>query len=504
MKLIKKKWEFFGWECSKPNLSHLEFNGVSSDSRSFAKDQVFFAYDGLSNKGKDFIPAVGKKNPKAVFAPQKYRKELLQQGFEFPVFFSKNFLDASIQIISHLYSHPSRKLILVGITGTNGKSSISFFLHELFKSLKKESMYIGTLGACFKNKNSSLKNTTPDLITLSGLLNEAVNAGVKYAFMEVSSHALDQDRVKGLDFSAGVFSNLTQDHLDYHKDMDHYFEAKKKLFKNILKQKQEKNISAIGFAIYIDDPYGMKLYRWLKTRTKHLKVLSLGRAGNCDLQLLEIKNTREGVKASFSFEGKVYFLRSGLIGSINMINILMALLVGFLLGLPFKKMLPAAEKLKAVRGRMEVVYRKKDSMIIIDYAHTPNALEKILQSLQEILFSRIILIFGCGGNRDKAKRSKMGEVASRFADIIILTNDNPRREDPVRIIKDIEKGIKNKMTHVIPDRRKAIRKGIQMFKAGDLLLVAGKGHENYQTIGMETKSFSDHTVIKEEIKKFMR
>ena len=221
------------------------------------------------------------------------------------------------------------------------------------------------------------------------------------------------------------------------------------------------------------------------------------------MKLLEFKNSWDGVKASFSFEGKAYVLNSGLVGSINMINILMALLVGVLIGLPLKKMLPVAERLKAVRGRMEVVYRNKDQMIIIDYAHTPDALRKIFQSLQGPLFSKIILVFGCGGDRDRSKRSKMGKIASRFADVIILTNDNPRSEDPARIIKDIEKGIKSKMVNVIPDRRKAIRQGIQMLNAGGLLLIAGKGHESYQTIGMETRNFSDHKVVKEEIKKFM-
>ena len=280
MKLTKEEWELFGWECNSPGLSHLDFNGVSSDSRYFKKNQVFFAYDGSSHKGKDFISAVGKKNPKAVFVSQKYKKELLRQGFEFPIFLAKNFLNSSILTISHLYSHPSGKLILVGITGTNGKSSISFFLHALFKRLKKDSIYIGTLGASLKNRNFSLKNTTPDFITLNSLLKEAVDSKVRYAFMEVSSHALDQDRVKGLDFSVGIFSNLTQDHLDYHKDMNCYFETKKKLFKNILERKRGKGISAIGFVIYTDDLYGMKLYRWLKPRAQNLKVLSLGSSGS--------------------------------------------------------------------------------------------------------------------------------------------------------------------------------------------------------------------------------
>ena len=499
MRLTKEEWETLGWECSRPDLSYITFKDISSDSQIFKKNWVFFAYDGLTHRGKDFIPMITKKNPAAVFTSEAYKKDLLKRYLSFPVFFSKEFLDSSITTISYLYSHPSKKLTLVGITGTNGKSSIALFLHNLFRNLEKESLCIGTLGALLKHKNFSLKNTTPDFITLNQLFKKAVRSQVEYAFLEVSSHALDQNRVKGLNFSIAVFSNLTQDHLDYHKNMTNYFESKKKLFKSILEQ-QKKEASAIGFIIYMDDPYGLKLYRWLKPRAEGLMVLGLGSLAECDLRIIQIKTYWDGTEASFSFQKKNYFLRSKLIGDLNILNILMAILTGFLLGLPFKKMLSVAEGLKAIRGRGDIVYRKRGQMIVIDYAHTPDALEKVLGSLRRLQPDRIILVFGCGGNRDNVKRSKMGEAAARFADVIILTNDNPRGEEPTRIVKDIQRGIKNKIVDIVLDRKKAIYQGIRMLKKGDLLLIAGKGHETYQIIGKQKKYFSDYKAVNEGLK----
>ena len=505
MRLTKKEWETLGWECSDPSLSYVVFENISSDSREFKENWIFFAHDGLTHKARDFIPAITLKSPAAIFVSRKYKKELLKECFSFPVFFSKRFSEDASSTVSYIYADSSKKLTLIGITGTNGKSSVAVFLQRLLKNIKKEALYIGTLGASLRNRNFFLENTTPNLFILNRLFKEAVTSKIKYAVLEVSSHALDQDRVRGLDFSIAAFTNLTQDHLDYHKSMRRYFNSKKKLFKSILAQTKQMpgKFSAIGFVIHIDDPYGLKLYKWLKPRAGELDVLTLGSLPECDLKITQIKTSWEGTETSFFFQGKPYCLKTRLIGNFSVLNILIAILIGFLLGFSFKMLLSSVKNLKAVRGRVDVVYRKKDRMILIDYAHTPDALEKILLSLRELQPQRVILIFGCGGDRDKSKRAKMGEISSRFADVIILTNDNPRSEEPTQIIEDIQQGIKNKTFDIILDRRKAIHRGIKLLQGHSFLLVAGKGHEEHQIIGKEKKYFCDHEIVKEGIKKYL-
>lgn len=381
---------------------------------------------------------------------------------------------------------------LVGITGTNGKTTVSYLIERLLSSSDFKVGVIGTVSYRWPGFEQEAPLTTPGCWQLHELISRMTAAGVDVAIMEVSSHALDQMRVAGLNFDAAVITNVTQDHLDYHGDMETYFKAKCLLFKhypNALKR------GIINF----DDPYGRRLLECYSPSIGFGLDESCASGGE-SLCGEMISCTGHGMQLQMTFSGQSWVIESDLIGRHNGSNLLAAQAVGLHLGLTPKQMDVFAE-FDGVPGRLERVRNNKGLNIFVDYAHTPDALENVLRTLKDLNFKRVITVFGCGGDRDRAKRPLMAEAACRYSDVAVLTSDNPRTEDPLRIIDDVRPGLKGCETTIEdPDRASAIRKAVAEMTAEDVLLVAGKGHETYQIIGTEKRDFSDAAEVSKAIK----
>ncbi|MDE2399927.1 MAG: UDP-N-acetylmuramoyl-L-alanyl-D-glutamate--2,6-diaminopimelate ligase [Patescibacteria group bacterium] len=368
----------------------------------------------------------------------------------------------------HFFGNPSAKLKVVGVTGTNGKTTTATLLYKITTELGYKAGLIGTVENIIVNERRPALITTPSPINLYKLLNEMADRGCEYVFMEVSSHALDQNRVAGINFVGGIFTNLTHDHLDYHKSIDNYFGAKKKFFKMLPKD---------AFALSnIDDEYGLRM-----------------------LEHIQAKKYTYGLKNKADFSEK---LQTGLIGDFNAYNALAVYAASILLGFDKGKVVEVLKKVTPPRGRFEHFTSKSGVLVIIDYAHTPDALENVLKTAQGIRKdgSKIISVFGCGGDRDPAKRKIMGKIGVLFSDIAIFTSDNPRNEDPEKIIEEMKADLSPddfKKIKTIPNRREAILESVKLAQSGDIILCAGKGHEEYQDI----KGVKNHFNDMEEYKK---
>ena len=375
-----------------------------------------------------------------------------------------------------------KNLKIIGITGTNGKTTTAFLIYHLLKEMGRKSSLIGTIKYIIGPKAYKANLTTPGFIELRRLLKKSENAGSRFVVMEVSSHALAQGRVKGLKFSHCVFTNLSRDHLDYHKTIDNYFNTKKKLFFS-----QGAPFSLIN----IDDQYGKKIFKKVK------RGLSFAITAQADFKAENIILGKRNSCFDLLFSGKSYPIKTRLLGRHNVLNILGAVGLVSSLGFPLSRVVKAVSAFGPVVGRLEPAA----SDIFIDYAHTPDALDNVLKALREVGYEKIICLFGCGGDRDKGKRRAMGQIAARAADFTFITSDNPRSEEPGKICSQIEKGFKKNNYFIIVDRRKAIREAIKVFLKNKVskscLLIAGKGHENYQIIKDKKISFSDKRVVKE-------
>lgn len=377
---------------------------------------------------------------------------------------------------------------VIGITGTNGKTTITYLLESFFSALGKTTGVMGTINYRWPGHEEPAPLTTPDCLTLHHNLAQMRAAGVEVAAMEVSSHALDQERVAGIVFNGAIFTNLTQDHLDYHRGMDDYFESKARLFKPPYARGQVAAINA-------DCPYGRILL------ARHRRALGFGLAkakGKRPYLHGEILSlTPQGLRLRMTFQDKAWELNSKLVGAFNASNLLAVQALALGLGYPPEDF-AALESFSGVPGRLERIDNPQGLDIFVDYSHTPDALINAQKTLKDAGFKRLITVFGCGGNRDRGKRPLMGEAVARFADIAVLTSDNPRREEPLAILDDIRPGLAA-CPQVVEevDRRKAIAKAIALMEPGDALLVAGKGHEDYQIIGDVKYPFSDQSVIRE-------
>ena len=496
MRFYKEKWEELKWRTNS-SRPYVEIHDASQDSREVQKGWAFFAFDGLHHKGKDFIPQVLEKKPSAIFADVKYQPELTQFEDEAVFFYSSDFQASSRNTIAALFETGAEPMKLVGITGTNGKTTVALLLKNLVERLGVRAMYVGTLGAIIHDETITQTLTTPDVIQLRRLIKKGAETHVSLGFLEVSSHGLDQGRVKGLDFSVGVFTNLSHDHLDYHKTMENYYESKKILFSDMLSSEQKKS-----FVICTDGPYGRRLFKWLKEQPQEKNILTLSFEGEADLSVLDVSFSISGYTCRFEFQGEIHYLKSQLLGVFNLCNLLCVVSVGYLLGFPMDQMLREVQNLKPIKGRMEPVYNEEGKLVVIDYSHTPDALEKALLALKKLRPNRLSVVFGCGGDRDPGKRPEMGRVVSRFADEAVITNDNPRSEEPMSIAKEIAGGWEdredsetNARYQIILDRKEAIRKAFASLCEGGILLIAGKGHEEYQIVGQSKKHFSDHETL---------
>ncbi|MBK16822.1 MAG: UDP-N-acetylmuramoyl-L-alanyl-D-glutamate--2,6-diaminopimelate ligase [Prochlorococcus sp. SP3034] len=402
------------------------------------------------------------------------------------------------QIISEFWNRPTRELKLIGITGTNGKTTIAFLLEYLLKDLGKKVALFGTLYNRWPNFKEVSTHTTDFADKLQPKLNEARKANVEFGIMEVSSHALAQSRISGCEFIATIFSNLSQDHLDYHPDMESYFETKKQLFKSPYL------ISKDSFAVInIDNDWGVKLFNNINALSLLISINNSERFLDYEdyFYITNKKITNKGSYFLFHTPSQEIEFFIPLVGEFNLMNALQAITVLYQLGFSLEAISNSIKSFPGVPGRMERVeirekeFKKELPMVIVDYAHTPDGLEKVLDSISKFATGKIVTVFGCGGDRDSNKRSKMGSIAENLSDFIFITSDNPRTENPREIIDDILSGIKNKDKIFIEiDRYSAIKKAIQFAKIDDIVLIAGKGHEKYQILKNKTIEFDDKKV----------
>ncbi len=465
---------------------NFSFSGISFDTKSIKKNNIFFAIKGNNIDGNKFIPKAIKKGSKIIVTENKPNQ--FQNGILY--INTKNIRKLLAETAFKIYNKKPKNLIAV--TGTNGKSSVADFYYQILKFNHKKAASIGTLGVKSKSINLNLSNTTIDPIKLAKILSKLKNQKIENVIMEASSHGLKQNRLDGLKFNSGIFTNLSQDHLDYHKNLKNYLKAKLYLFENL--------ISKRGNVITDQLIPEFKKIKKIAIKKK-LKLHTLNDEKN-NLELLSHNFKGEGQFLRIKLNSSIRDINLNLIGKIQLKNVLMAIIAAKYSGISLDKILNTIPKLKPVEGRFEKVGKiKNQSKVILDYAHTPDALKTCLLNLREQFPDKAItVLFGCGGNRDQNKRSKMGKVASDFSDSIILTNDNPRFENPQKIRRDIKKGIKKKRITEIANRAIAIKQSIYNLNSGDILLVAGKGHEKTQDIGNKKIFFSDRKVILNAIK----
>ena len=462
------------------------FSGISFDSSKVKKNNIFFAIKGIKFDGNNFIPKAIKKGSKVIISEKKIKE--FKNGILF--IHTKNIRKLLAEVSYKIYKNKPKNLIAV--TGTNGKSSIANFYYQILKLNKKKVASIGTLGVKSNILNLNLSNTTIDPIQLGQILTKLKNQRINDVIMEASSHGLKQNRLDGLKFNTGIFTNLSQDHLDYHKNLKNYLKAKLHLFENLIKKN--------GNVITDDKIPQFKKIKKISIKN-NLKLHTLNSEKN-NFKILSHSFEEESQIIKIKYKDSIEVVKLNLIGKIQLKNLLMAIIAAKKSNIGLKKILLIIPKIKSVEGRFEKIGNIKNrSKVILDYAHTPEALKTCLLNLREQFPNKKInLLFGCGGDRDQNKRSKMGKIADNYADEIYLTDDNPRFENPNKIRKDIKKGIKKRKIIEQSNRAKAISKAIKGLNTGDILLVAGKGHEKIQDIGKEKIFFSDKKIILDEIR----
>lgn len=480
-----------------------EVNGLTYDSREARAGRVFFAIPGDKADGHDFIGGAVKNGASACVysrpGPWPHAAAMIRV---------RDVRRAMGLWAAEFYGRPSGKLKLIGITGTNGKTTMSYLVESVLEAGGFTVGVIGTINYRYRGKQVPSHHTTPESVDLERLLSEMVQTGVNAVGMEVSSHALVQERVRGLDFDVGVFTNLSRDHLDYHRDMDDYFHAKSRLFSDYLQQSRKTHKAAV---IYGDDARGGELTAL--ARGVGLEVWSYGESSARDVYPLEVEKDLNGLRGTLHARGTTLKFDSALVGRANLQNILGAVAVGLALGMDANAVAQGIGRLRAVPGRLEKVANDRGITIMVDYAHTPDALEKVLGAVRPLTRGRLIAVFGCGGDRDRGKRPLMGEIAARLSDVAVITSDNPRTEEPGAILDQVEAGVKKlnlkKLTQeqlknesgyiVEADRRAAIGIALGCAIAGDAVLIAGKGHEDYQILGTTKIHFDDREVAREEL-----
>jgi UDP-N-acetylmuramoyl-L-alanyl-D-glutamate--2,6-diaminopimelate ligase len=467
-------------------LEDVDIDAIVSDSRRVRQGSLFVALRGPNQDGHVFVEEAIRRQAAAVVLQDRSR--IPSPAPQVPCVLVEDSLNALVVLARNFFGDPCRKLKLVGITGTNGKTTVSYLIKSVLEAAAKPCGLIGTIGYQVRRQNIALGNTTPGPLELQRIFKEMETAGDVYVAMEVSSHALHQGRVAGLSFCAGVFTNLTQDHLDYHKDLEDYFHAKGKLFRE--------SLSADGWSlINADDAYGARLAAASRGR-----VMRYGFSKGLDVQATDFRLTAQGSALSVSSPVGALDLETKLIGKHNIYNILAAISLGVSQGVGIEDIRRGIEAVTQVPGRLERLTSPQGFNVFVDYAHTDDALKNVLESLRAIAHNgRIITVFGCGGDRDRTKRPKMGRVASALSDYCVVTSDNPRSEDPQAIIRDILKGIERDNYLVEPDRLEAIRRAMGMARAGDLVLVAGKGHETYQITGDKVVAFDDMEAVRKNL-----
>src|SRR2546428_3765931 len=453
---------------------------IAYDSRRVQRDGLFVALRGEKSDGHDFIGQAIEKGAAVIVA------ERAEKHSRATCVVVENTRSAMADLSARFFNFPARKLKLAAVTGTNGKTTTTFLIKHICEKAGTRCGLIGTVRYEIGERVLPAARTTPESLDLQELLAQIVNAGCRAAAMEVSSHALAQERIRGLEWDVAVFTNLTQDHLDFHGTMENYFESKAKLFAQLAQQQKKRKPVAV---VNMDDYYGEQLLDKIDTK---ISLITFGMGVRADFRASNYRMEFGGTSYQLDARGKSYLVRLPLIGRFNVANSMAALAAANALGVGLREAVLSLGKSPQVPGRLEAVPAKRQFRVFVDYAHTPDALLNVLKTLRELEPRRLVVVFGCGGNRDREKRPLMAQVADQNADYAIITSDNPRKEDPDKIIAEIEQGFRGSHFEKITDRAQAISRAIEIAQPRDIVLIAGKGHENYQ-------EFADHTVPIEDI-----
>lgn len=463
-----------------------EITSIAFDSRKVQPGALFVALKGEKANGTAFIEKAIERGAVAIVTEEGVART---SATHIVVQFARH---ALADLAAAFYQHPSRVLKVAGITGTNGKTTTAFLLKHICETALLRCGLIGTVRYEIADRILPASRTTPESLEVHELLWQMRSAGCKAAVMEVSSHALVQARVRGVEFDAAIFSNLTQDHLDYHQTMEAYFEAKTRLFTAMSEQAKKRGRAVINS----DDRFGARLVTQLRDE---LPVTTYGLGVHADFRASNVRIDFHGTSYQLDAIGRSYLVRLPLIGQFNVYNSLAAIAGANALGVDVRTAVLALAAAPAVPGRLEPVPAQRQFKIYVDYAHTDDALLNVIKTCRELKPVRLIVVFGCGGNRDRGKRARMGAVVNEHADYAIVTSDNPRSEDPQAIIEDIKPGLTRGNFEVVVDRREAIHRAIGMAGLRDIILIAGKGHETYQEFAHETVPFDDVAVASQAL-----
>ena len=474
--------ELFGEKWSDKSCD-VNVTGIAYDSRNVSEGNVFVCVKGFETDGHKYAKSAEKNGAAIIIAEDKIDVSV-------PVIYVENSRIAVAELACKYYGNPSEKFKLVGVTGTNGKTTITYLLKSILEAAGIHAGVIGTNQNIIGDKvlvTQSTTPTTPNALELQQLFAEMAQGGAQCVVMEVSSHALELERVHGCHFDVGIFTNLTQDHLDFHKTMENYLNAKAKLFK----------ISDKG-VVNFDDEGGKSI-----AKRGECEILTVGLHDDSKLYAKNIESSARGVKFDVVYDSKTYNMELAIPGKFSVYNAICAIGGGIQLGIDMETIKNGLKNATGVMGRVEVVPTDTDYTVIIDYAHTPDGLENIISAVKDFAIGRVITLFGCGGDRDNTKRAVMGEIAGRLSDYSIITSDNPRTEDPLQIISMIEEGMKKTDGDytVISDRREAIGYALDFAKKDDVIILAGKGQETYQIIGKEKYDFDERVEVYKHLNK---
>jgi UDP-N-acetylmuramoyl-L-alanyl-D-glutamate--2,6-diaminopimelate ligase len=464
---------------------------VTDDSRAVASGSLFVAVKGERVDGHRFVAQAAQAGAAAIVA-----QESVEAG-SLPFVKVADSRKALGFIGSRFYGDPSARLSMIGVTGTNGKTTTTYLCKALLEGIGRHVGLIGTVAYQIGAETIPASHTTPGALELQGLLMKMTQAGLNSVVMEVSSHALAMDRTAGCEYDAAVFTNLTQDHLDYHRTMEEYFQAKLRLFTGLGKGKKTGQRAIIN----MDDPRGAEIRAACRVPVWGYAVKS-----QADLKAERVHLSMNGSAFSAATPAGTFAVESRLVGEHNVYNLLGAIGVALHAGATCDQVREAVAKVINVPGRFERVSAGQDFTVVVDYAHTEDALVRLLTAAQALKSHRIITLFGCGGDRDRGKRPKMGRAAVEYSDVVVLTSDNPRTEDPMAILREVEVGVREALQsrshveyHLVPDRREAIRMAVRLARTGDIVLIAGKGHEDYQIVGTKKVYFDDREAAREAI-----
>lgn len=472
---------------------NVSIQDITADSRAVKPNSLFIALDGATVDGHNYIDKAVDAGAVAVIVSKP-----VTVPADVCVITVDDTRQAMMVCVPYFFDYPANRMRMVGVTGTNGKTTTTHMIRHILKAQGFKVGVIGTVHIMIGDTSYPIHNTTPDVVDLQHILHQMVQENVEYCVMEVSSHALALGRVSGVEFDTAVFTNLTQDHLDFHKTFENYLAAKCKLFEQVSAPNQVKDNK--GAVINIDDSYGYRVME--KTTAPTITYSTLGKG---TLNASDVHMSTKNSQYTVNYKGESYPVSMNTTGLFNVYNTLAAIGACLQEGISMEAIDTALKTFSSVPGRFELIEEGQDFAVVVDYAHTPDGLQNILETAKAIKENRIIIVFGCGGDRDATKRPIMGRIAAEYGDKIYVTSDNPRTEDPVQIVKDVEVGVKEALREgtsyeVIVDRREAINHAIYDAKAGDIVIIAGKGHENYQILKNETIHFDDREEARKALK----